>query len=61
MLAVYRSQHWDEAESLIDRCRKLANGFGVSGLYDMYVERIAAYRAAPPAADWTGVYEAESK
>jgi len=61
MLAAYRSQHWDEAESLIDRCRKLANGFGVSGLYDMYVERIAAYRAAPPAADWTGVYEAESK
>ena len=61
MLAAYRRQQWDEAGSLIDRCRKLANGFGVSGLYDMYVERIAAYRAAPPPADWTGVYEAESK
>jgi adenylate cyclase len=61
MLTIYRRQQWDEAESLIDRCRKLANGFGVSGLYDMYVERIAAYRAAPPPADWTGVYEAESK
>jgi len=61
MLAAYRRQQWDEAESLIEGCRKLANGFAVSGLYDMYVERIAAYRAAPPAADWTGIYEAESK
>jgi adenylate cyclase len=61
MLTVYRSQQWDDAQSLIDRCRKLANGFGVSGLYDMYVERIAAYRAEPPPVDWTGVYEAESK
>ena len=55
------SQGWDEALALIDRCRKLANGFDVAGLYDMYVERIAAYRADPPPADWNGVYEAESK
>ena len=31
------------------------------GLYDMYAERIAAYRADPPPPDWNGVYEAESK
>ena len=61
MLATYRKQQWDEAKSLIDRCRKLANGFGVDGLYDMYVERIEAYRADPPPPDWNGVYEAESK
>jgi adenylate cyclase len=61
MLAAYRKQHWDEAQSLIDRCRKVANGFGVDGLYDMYAERIEVYRAAPPPPDWTGVYEAESK
>jgi adenylate cyclase len=61
MLASYRSQGWDEALALIDRCRKLANGFDVAGLYDMYVERIAAYRADPPPPDWNGVYEAESK
>ena len=59
MLACYRKQGWDEALGLIDRCRKLANGFGVDGLYDMYVERIAAYRAEPPPPDWNGVYEAE--
>ncbi len=61
MLATYRKQDWDEALALIDRCRKPASGFGVAGLYDMYVERIEAYRADPPGADWNGVYEAESK
>jgi adenylate cyclase len=61
MLSRYRSQQWDDALALIARCRKLANGFEVSGLYDMYEERIAAYRADPPGAEWNGVYEAESK
>ncbi len=61
MLAHFRKQDWDAALGLIDRCRKIANGFEVSGLYDMYVERIDAYRADPPGADWDGVYEAESK
>ena len=42
-------------------CSKLANGFAVEGLYDMYAERIEAYRADPPPADWDGVYAAESK
>jgi adenylate cyclase len=61
MLAAYRKQQWDDAERLIERCRKLAGGFGVDGLYEMYKERIAVYRAEPPPPDWTGVYEAESK
>jgi adenylate cyclase len=61
MLARFRKQDWDAALGLIDRCRKVANGFEVSGLYDMYVERIDAYRADPPGADWDGVYAAESK
>ena len=59
MLAAYRKQQWDELERLIERCRKLAGGFGVDGLYEMYKERIAVYRAEPPPPDWTGVYEAE--
>jgi adenylate cyclase len=61
MLASYRRQRWDEAKGLIDRCRKFANGFGVEGLYDMYLERMAAYQLDPPPPDWNGVYEAESK
>jgi adenylate cyclase len=61
MIASYRKQEWDKALDLINRCREPANSFNVAGLYDMYVERIAAYRADPPPSDWDGVYEAESK
>ncbi len=61
MLARFRKQEWDAALDLIGRCRKAANGIDVAGLYDMYEERIAAYRADPPGPDWDGVYEAESK
>jgi adenylate cyclase len=61
MLAAYRKQQWDESERLIERCRKVAGNFGVDGLYEMYLERIAVYRTEPPPQDWTGVYEAESK
>jgi adenylate cyclase len=61
MLERFRKQEWDAALALIERCRKTTNGLDVAGFYDMYVERIAAYRADPPAPDWDGVYEAESK
>ncbi len=61
MLRRFRAQAWDDARELIARCRKFANGFELSGLYDMYEERIELYRAEPPGADWDGVYEAETK
>jgi adenylate cyclase len=61
MLGRFRKQQWDDAKDLIARCRKFANGFDLSGLYDMYEERIELYRAQPPAPDWDGVYEAETK
>jgi adenylate cyclase len=61
MLALYRKQNWDAALALIDRCRKITNGFDLDGLYDMYMERIEAYRTDPPGPDWDGVYEAETK
>ena len=61
MLACFRKQQWDEALALIERCRKVTDGFDIAGLYEMYEERIVAYRADPPGPDWDGVYEAESK
>jgi adenylate cyclase len=61
MLRQFRTQQWDNARELIARCRKFANGFELSGLYDMYEERIELYRADPPGSDWDGVYEAETK
>jgi adenylate cyclase len=61
MLKSFRTQQWDEAAGLIGRCRKVANGFDLSGLYDMYDERIELYRSHPPGPGWDGVYEAETK
>jgi adenylate cyclase len=61
MLTCFRKQDWDAALELINRCRKLADAFDISGLYDMYEERISTYHADPPGPDWDGVYEAESK
>ena len=61
MLGRFRKQQWDDAIDLIARCRKFANGFDLSGLYEMYQERIELYRAQPPGSDWDGVYEAETK
>src|SRR3984885_2972009 len=61
MLAGYRKQQWNATKTLIERCRKLASGFGADGLYDMYLERIEAYQHDPPPPDWNGVYEAEAK
>ncbi|MDG4718406.1 MULTISPECIES: CHASE2 domain-containing protein [Thalassospira] len=62
MLDAYRSQKWDLAEDLIAKCREASRDVGaLSELYDMYVERIATFREAPPPAEWDGVFVANSK
>ena len=56
-LRSYRAQDWDQAEvmllnlSRMEPCR----------LYDLYAERIAQYRKAPPPSDWGGVTTFETK
>jgi adenylate cyclase len=61
MLTYYREQDWTRALERIEICRKAAERFGIGALYDMYAERIEAFRHDPPPPDWNGVYEAESK
>jgi adenylate cyclase len=61
MLRSYREQDWTRALEAIERCRKAGERFGIAALYDMYAERIEAFRRTPPPPDWNGVYEAESK
>jgi adenylate cyclase len=61
MLRSYREQDWTRALEAIELCRKAGERFGIAALYDMYAERIEAFRRAPPPPDWNGVYEAESK
>jgi adenylate cyclase len=61
MLRSYREQDWPRALESIELCHKAAEPFGIGALYDMYAERIDAFRRDPPPEDWNGVYEAESK
>jgi len=60
MLAAYRTQDWDAAEAALAAARESAPDH-LAKLYDVYRDRIAACRAAPPPADWDGVFEALSK
>ncbi len=59
MFGAYRGQRWAEARTLITECRRLDGE--ISGLYDLYDERIAEYQADPPDADWDGVFIATTK
>lgn len=63
-LKSYRSQQWDAAERSISEARKISaqlEGVTLEGLFELYEERIATYRASPPPANWDGVYEAKDK
>jgi adenylate cyclase len=50
--ARYQAQDWDAAESAL----RVLNTRAPRPLYDIYLERIAHFREAPPPADWDGVF-----
>jgi len=56
-LALVRSQQWDQAEQIIAALQRQQ----VHGLYDLYLQRIAHFRTAPPPSDWDGVTTFDSK
>ncbi len=57
-LAHFRAQRWDEAEALLQEYAAVAPA---AKLYRLYRERIAAFRASPPGADWDGVFGFSTK
>lgn len=59
-LAAYRAQRWQQALALLNECREAA-GRGLALYYDRFAERIAAYVAEPPPADWDGAMTAHDK
>ena len=61
LLDAYRGQRWSEARATLAECRKLTDGFAVSGLYDLYAERLDEYESTPPGEGWDGVYVATTK
>lgn len=66
LLASYRAQQWNEADLHMDAARAIVKAQPglvneLRAFYDIMAERIDAFRAAPPGADWDGVYVATSK
>ena len=61
MLTCYRNRDWDGAQFAIEKARTADTTGRFAMLYDMYSERIKAFRQTPPPADWDGVYALTTK
>ena len=59
LLHAYRAQNWDGAQEQANHLRTTYPE--LAGFYQMLTARIESYRAAPPADDWNGQYNAPSK
>jgi adenylate cyclase len=57
-VSAYRAQRWDESESF---WRALLQRRPADSVAELYLRRIASYRAAPPPADWDGATALDSK
>ncbi|MFI4939014.1 MAG: CHASE2 domain-containing protein [Burkholderiales bacterium] len=57
-LALFREQNWDGAEPII---RELHLAWPEQRLYELYLDNIAAFRAAPPGPNWDGVTTFKTK
>jgi adenylate cyclase len=57
MLSCYRSRDWDGALEAIERGRKTDEGHALEYLYNLYEERLHAYRETPPPEDWNGAFQ----
>jgi len=57
-LALVRARRWDEARQRIEALRA---AHPERGLYELYLERIAAWRARPPGEGWDGVTTFDNK
>jgi len=57
-LRSFRSLNWDRAEVEFSNLNQSNPG---RKLYQIYLDRITHFRAAPPADDWDGVFDHTSK
>jgi adenylate cyclase len=61
MLSCYRSRDWDGALAAIAKGRVADETSSLKALYDLYSERIAAFRETPPPENWDGVFALTTK
>lgn len=57
-LNTYRTQNWDEAETLFN---KLKGKYEAREVYNIYLKRLDFFRKNPPGADWDGVFTFTTK
>ncbi len=57
-LRYYRAQEWDKAELQLINLKKVAPN---AHLYDVFLERVAVFRADPPGPEWNGVHKFDTK
>ncbi|MDH4149297.1 MAG: adenylate/guanylate cyclase domain-containing protein [Betaproteobacteria bacterium] len=57
-LRYYRAQDWDKAELQLINLKKISPD---AHLYDVFLDRIAAYRTDPPGPEWAGVHKFDTK
>ncbi len=60
LIDAYRSQTWDDAIAICDDLEKSCSA-GFENLAAVYRDRVQAFKAVPPPADWDGVFVATSK
>ena len=61
MMSRYRSRDWLAALETIEQGRAADGDRKLNTLFDLYVERIQAFRETPPPDDWDGVYALQTK
>ena len=57
VVTAYREQKWDAAQSSLIKLK----GEQDTTLYNVYLDRIGRFRKEPPASDWDGVFEHQTK
>jgi adenylate cyclase len=61
ILDAYRGGRFDEARSLISQLASPAAQFGMTGLLQVYSDRLAGLASNPPGDEWDGIFDAVSK
>ncbi|WP_424631383.1 CHASE2 domain-containing protein [Bradyrhizobium sp. SYSU BS000235] len=61
MLSCYRNRDWDGALAAIAKGRTADETHSLKALFDLYSERIAAFRETPPPENWDGVFALTTK
>jgi adenylate cyclase len=61
MLSRYRSRDWNGTLEAIEQSRAAEGGQKLNTLFELYLERVQAFRENPPPDDWDGVYALQTK